>query len=110
GDDHVGLVRLALKAVERGDDRREIVPIDAHHVPPEGGEAVPDRLGGHDLLGRTIDAESVAVDDAHERPQTEVVGGHYRLPHLTFGELAVAHHDVAAKVPSLHARAERHAY
>src|SRR5262245_1187431 len=111
GDDHLRRsVAGRLQSVERAEDRAEIMAVDALHVPAEAAEAIDQRLHLHDLLGRSVDAELVAVDDADEALQVEMSGRHRRFPDLALGQFAVAQHAVDAIAALLHARGQRHAH
>src|SRR6185312_16443373 len=110
GDDHLRATLAGrFEPIERAEDGGEVVAVDALHVPAEAAEAIGQRLDLHDLLGRTVDTELVAVDDADQALQTEMTGGHRGFPDLAFGELAVAEHAVHPIGPLLHPRGERHA-
>src|SRR5882724_3175003 len=110
GDDHLrAAIARRFESIKRTQDRGEVVAVDALHVPAEAAEAVGQRLDPHDLLGRAVDAELVAVDDADQALQAEMPGSHRGFPDLAFGKFAIAEHAVDAIGPLLHARGERHA-
>src|SRR5579884_2583465 len=110
GDDQLGRgVIGGVEGVEDIEDRIEVVAVDGVDPPAEALKALGERLEAHDRLGLAVDREVVAIDDADERAELELVGRHRGLPDLALVELAVAHQAVDAEGAALHAGAERHA-
>src|SRR5579875_2197344 len=90
GDDHLRRpVPGWLQVAVRVEDGVEVVAVDPLHAPPEAAELGGQRLDPHEVLGRPVDGQAVAVHDAHQRGQPILAGGHRRLPHLALGQLAV---------------------
>ena len=106
GDDHHRPLRLRVRGVDGVADLVEVVAVDLEHAPAEGLELLVERLQRHDLLGRAVEAEVVAVDERREVGELVVAGGHGGLPHRALVALAVAEHAVGAVRVLLHPGAQ----
>ena len=64
--------------------------IGADHVPAEGAPFIRHRLQIHDVLDKSVQLDSVVVQDGAHVIEMIVAGEHGRLPDLALLNLAVA--------------------
>ena len=108
-DEHAPASRGASRScVERADERRDVVAVDAHGVPAERAPLVRDRLGLQDAGGGAVGLQRVDVDDRGHVLEAVVRAGHRGLPRGALVELAVGEQGVDARRVALVAEAERH--
>ena len=107
-DQHRGRAAVLAQRVERGDERGDVVAVDAQGVPAERAPLVGDGLGAQHARGGAVGLQRVDVDDRGEVVQA-VVGGLQRgLPGRALVELAVGEQVVDAGRVALVAQPERH--
>ena len=106
GEDHGRHALAGHGRIERGIQRREIVPVAAQHVPAEGLPFAGQVTQRHDLIGRAVKLDLVPVHDGGEVIQAELHGRSGRLPDGALIELAVAEHGVHARIGMIQLQAD----
>ena len=85
------------------------MPVDFDYVPIERAPLVGQRFERHQVLGKTVDLDVVAVHDGYQVMQTFLAGQHDSFPTLAFVEFAVAHQANSAPRLAVQARGQSHA-
>ena len=109
GEDHSRYALAGHSRIERGIERREIVPVAAQHVPAEGFPLAGQVTQRHDFVGRAVELDFVPVHNGGEVIEPELHGRGGRLPDGALIELAVTEHGVHARIGMVQLQAEGHA-
>jgi len=108
-DDDVRFAVGGAGGGEGGEQRGEVVAVDALGVPAEGGPFFVKRLDAEDARRRAVGLLVVAIDDGDEAVEFVVCAGEGGFPRGAFLALAVGEKVEDAGVAVLQAEAERHA-
>src|ERR1051325_7951335 len=100
-DYHDRLVLYLRRLVQRVHQLLDSVAVYFEHLPVERLPLVLCRVKGHDVLGKAVLLDAVAVKYSYQVVQLEFRSRHGRLPYLAFVRFAVAYQDVNAIFPAV---------
>ena len=93
-EDGGGGAGLGVEILDSAFDLGEVMAVDGHHTETEIPQLGVHGVGVHNILGGTVDLQTVQVDDDAEVIQLVVSGKEEGFPHFALGDLAVTQQGV----------------